>query len=82
MPTAVAGWMPNSTMSSGVSNLHRHVRVSNNVRSKWFQAEWKGCYSAATSPRSALSTTIGVSQSCRSGGAAQRLVTVATQSGV
>jgi hypothetical protein len=39
-------------------------------------------YSAATSRRSALSTTIGVSQSCRSGGPAQRLVTIVTQSGV
>ena len=35
-------------------------------------------YSAATSRRSALSTTIGVSQSWRRGGEAQRFVTVAT----
>jgi hypothetical protein len=39
-------------------------------------------YSAATNRRSALSTTMGVSQSWRSGGAAQRLVTIATQSAV
>jgi hypothetical protein len=32
-------------------------------------------YSAATSRRSALSTTMGVSHSCRCGGAAQRFVT-------
>jgi hypothetical protein len=39
-------------------------------------------HAAATSRRSALSTTMGVSQSCRCGGAAQRLVTIATQSAV
>jgi hypothetical protein len=39
-------------------------------------------YSAATSRRSALSTTIGVSHSWRCGGAPQRLVTIATQSAV
>jgi hypothetical protein len=39
-------------------------------------------YSAATRRRSALSTTIGVSQSWRTGGAPQRFVTIATQSDV